>query len=290
MNSAPECVWEVGAELGEGPMWSQSEQAVYFVDILGKAIHRWQIGGLRRSWKTPAEPGFVFPCLRGGMICGLRGGLYRFEPVAQRFERLIAVEADKPRHRINDGFVDATGRLWFGTMHEDTATKGGSLYSLEPGPTLRVHDTGYTVTNGPVASPDGSIMYHADSARRTIYAFAHANGELSQRRVFATFPQGVYPDGMAVDSAGYLWVALFNGWRLERYSPSGDKAEELRLPCANVTKPAFGGIDLKTLFVTTGWCALDAPARARQPQAGALFSTRVAVPGAAPTPAVRDWE
>src|SRR5271163_3981272 len=126
----PSCIWDVAAELGEGPVWLAREKSVYFVDIKGRAIHRWQADGKTRSWTTPAEPGFVLPYHRGGLICGLRGGLYYFDPTTGGFTLLVPVEEGKPRHRINDGFVDASGRVWFGTMHDDTQTVGGAFYSL----------------------------------------------------------------------------------------------------------------------------------------------------------------
>jgi sugar lactone lactonase YvrE len=282
-DSQPHCLWRAQTELGEGPVWVPRERAVYFVDILGRRIHRWQEDGERRSWNTPAEPGFVVPCERGGFLCGLRGGLHRFDPSTTEFELLTEVERDQPLHRLNDGFVDGSGRLWFGTMHEDTCTPGGALYSLERGGTLRLHDSGYIVTNGPALSPDGRTLYHSDSGRRTVYAFTHAAGVLSERRAFVTFPDGCYPDGMAVDGSGHLWIAVFNGWRIERFAPDGRKEHEVAFPCARVTKLAFGGSDLRTLFVTTAWTGLTSDQRAAQPLAGAFFSLRSPVSGLQPT-------
>ena len=278
-----QCIWPVAAELGEGPVWVEREQALYFVDILGQAIHRWRASGETRSWPAPAEPGFIVPNCGGGFICGLRGGLHLFDPANGAFTLMTPVEQDRPRHRLNDGFVDATGRLWFGTMNEDCRTAGGALYSLEKDRTPRVHDEGYIVTNGPVTSPDGSRLYHTESAARTVYVFdLAANGCLTNKRLFAQFPEDIYPDGMVVDQAGHLWIALFNGWRVERYTPQGDKVGEIRLPCANVTKPAFGGPAMCTLYLTTAWTSLTPEARANQPLAGGVFSVDVATPGLAP--------
>ena len=283
-----QCIWPVATELGEGPVWVEREQALYFVDIMGHAIHRWRVGGETRSWPAPAEPGFIVPNRDGGFICGLRGGLHRFDAGTGAFALMTPVEQDRPRHRLNDGFVDATGRLWFGTMNDDCRTVGGALYSLEKDWTPRVHDAGYIVTNGPVTSPDGSRLYHTDSAAHAVYVFdLAANGRLTNKRLFARFPEDIYPDGMAVDQAGHLWIALFNGWRVERYTPQGDKAGEVRLPCANVTKPAFGGPAMRTLYVTTAWTSLTPQARANQPLAGGVFSVVVATPGL--TPAEADY-
>jgi D-xylonolactonase len=288
-ESPPQCVWEVKAELGEGPFWKPQENAVYFVDIFGKSIHRWKQSGERDSWKSPAEPGFLFPCTDGSWICGMRGGLYRFLPEFGTFELLIAVESDQPLHRINDGFVDRFGRLWFGTMHEDTSTRGGVLYSVERGAALRIHDSDYIVTNGPTMSPDGLTLYHSDSARRTVYAFSHSMGRLTNRRTFVTFQDGVNPDGMAVDATGHLWIAVFNGWRIERYTPAGAKVGEIVLPCSQVTKLVFGGADLRTLYITTARHGLSATSQAGQPFAGGLFAARVSVAGLYPTEMISEF-
>lgn len=277
----PRCVWDLAAELGEGPVWVERERALYFVDILGRAIHCWRQDGSHRSWIAPAEPGFIVPRRRGGFICGLRGGLYDFDPEASTFKLLVPVEPNKPRHRINDGFVDRSGRVWFGTMHDDTQTVGGALYRVDDEKALlHTHDTEYVVTNGPVTSPDGRTLYHTDSALRTVYAFdLSEKGALSSKRAFTRFPEGVYPDGMAVDEDGNVWIALFNGWRLEQYSPQAVKLNEISFPCAHITKPVFGGDELRTLYVTTAWTTLTPESRMTQPEAGGLFAVDVAVAG-----------
>jgi sugar lactone lactonase YvrE len=270
----------VAAELGEGPVWVAREKTVYFVDITGRTIHSWREDGRGRSWRAPAEPGFIFPVDDGGFICGMRDGLYHFDPATGTFVLIRPIEQDRPHHRINDGYMDATGRLWFGTMNRDCKTVGGALYSLEKDNTLRVHDTGYIVTNGPVVNPDGLTLYHTDSATRTVYTFdLSVDGILANKRRFIQFSESVYPDGMAVDQAGNVWVALFNGWRVEKYSPKGEKLREIRFPCANVTKPAFGGDDLRTLYVTTAWIGLAPESRMNQRLAGGLFAVNVQTPG-----------
>lgn len=158
------------------------------------------------------------------------GGLYDFDSVTGAFTLLVPIEHDKPRHRINDGFVDNAGRLWFGTLHEDCKIEGGALYGWQKDRPVVCHDAGYVVTNGPAVSPDGSALCHTDSGARTVYVFeVSASGTLSRKRPFIHFPEeGVYPDGMAVDSAGHLWIALFNGWRVEQYSAQGNKLDEIR--------------------------------------------------------------
>ena len=165
-------------------------------------------------------------------------------------------------------------------MNDDAQTAGGALYSLEKDMTLRVHDTGYIVTNGPVTSPNARTLYHTDSITRTVYAFdLSGEGILSNKRLFIQFPEGLCPDGMAVDETGDIWIAVFNGWRIEKYSSRGKKLSEIRFPCANITKAAFGGEDLRTLYVTTAWIGLTPEARATQRLAGGLFAVNLQTPG-----------
>jgi sugar lactone lactonase YvrE len=279
---APICVWPVGAELGEGPVWHAAQQAFYFVDIKGGALHRCDAdGGHRRNWSTPRQPGFVLPCDDGNLLCGMQGGLYQFNPNAGSFTLLQPVEEDLPGNRINDGFADQRGRLWFGTMDDAEKNPTGSLYRRAHG-VLNKQDDNYVITNGPAMSPDGKTLYHTDTLLRTVYAFdVDAAGNLSGKRTFIVIDGSGYPDGMAVDAEGCLWIALFGGWRIERFLPSGKLIGVLPFPCANITKLAFGGADLQTVHVTTAWKGLSSAERLQQPLAGGLFSFRADTPGLA---------
>ncbi|QHC36994.1 SMP-30/gluconolactonase/LRE family protein [Komagataeibacter xylinus] len=282
----PCCVWDIRAQLGEGPVWSTREQALYFVDIVGQAIHRLDpASGARTSWQAPARPGFVVPVSDGTLLCGLKDGLYRLDPRTGAFDRMLAVEPEHPGNRINDGCVDSKGRLWFGTMDDEEGTPSGALYSVTRqahGLDVLRHDEGYVVTNGPGISPDGTRLYHNHSPAGLIYVFdLAADGSLSNRRVFARVEDG-YPDGVVVDSAGTLWVGVWNGGRIERFRPDGTRLEPIAMPAQNVTKVAFGGTDLRTLYVTTARKNTPDDVLARYPQAGSLFSLRVDVPGQEP--------
>ncbi|GCE91653.1 transcriptional regulator [Komagataeibacter diospyri] len=291
MNTAvmpqPQCVWDIRAELGEGPVWSVREQALYFVDIVGQAIHRFHPGsGARASWPTPLRPGFVTPVSDGTLMCGLKDGLYSLNPTSGEFRREVAVEPGLPGNRINDGCVDSKGRLWFGTMDDGESTPSGALYSVirrAGGLDVRRHDEGYVVTNGPGISPDGRQLYHNHSPAGIIYVFDLADdGSLSNRRVFARVSDG-YPDGVVVDSAGTLWVGVWNGGRIARFLPDGTALPSIPVPGAlNVTKVAFGGPDLRTAYITTARRNTPPERLARMPQAGSLFSLRVDVPGQEP--------
>lgn len=283
MCGVPRCVWDLPAMLGEGPVWSEAEQALYFVDIVGKAIHRYRPeSGERTSWAAPDRPGFLVPLTDGTFLCGLRDGLHRFSPATGRFGLDLPVEPDQPGNRINDGHVDRFGRLWFGTMHDAETDPTGSLYSVrqeQEALSIRREDTGYVVSNGPALSPDGRTLYHNHSPAQTVYAFDVASdGTLSNRRVFATLQDG-YPDGIAVDSAGFLWIGVWDGGRIERLAPDGTKVEPIPMPARNVTKVAFGGADYRTVFVTTARKGLSAQQIADQPLNGSLFSFGTSIAG-----------
>jgi sugar lactone lactonase YvrE len=280
----PAPLWDVRATLGEGIVWDAAGDRVWFVDIKGKCIHRCAAdGSRRRSWDAPGQVSFIVPASDGGMVCALDDGLYRFidhgPQAAAAFLPLAKVEADQAGNRFNDGHVDAGGHLWFGSMDDAEELPSGVLYRFD-GASVRRMDDGYVITNGPAASPDGRTLYHTDTLAKRIYAFDRAaDGSLSDKRVFVEIGDGGYPDGMAVDADGNLWVATFGGWRIDRFDAGGRKIGEVRFPCANVTKLAFGGADLRTVYATTARKGLSAEALDAQRFAGAVFTFRCETPG-----------
>jgi sugar lactone lactonase YvrE len=277
----PVCVWPLACELGEGPLWSAREQALWFVDIKGQKLYRYGARtGDGRGWDAPAPPGFLAPAKHGGFIVGLKTGLHRFNPETDAFTQLHHVEPHRPGNRLNDGAVDPHGRLWFGSMDDAEAANTGALYRLDAaGP--REMESGICITNGPAFSPDARILYHTDTLKREVYAFDVADdGMLSNKRLFVRIDEADgHPDGSTGDSDGCVWIGLFGGWCARRYSPTGELLATIEFPCANVTKIAFGGPDLRTAYATTAWKGLNAEERAQQPLAGGLFCFQVDVPG-----------
>lgn len=282
----PECIWPVGAELGEGPIWQADENAVYFVDIKQRHVHRYAVSsGERRTWSAPSEPGFIVPAADGGFVCGLRDGLYRFNPANGTFRKMLDVEPGLAGNRLNDGFVDRDGYLWFGSMDNGETAPTGTLYRLGADGTAEPRDEGYAITNGPATSPDGRTLYHVDTVKREIYAFdLHESGRLANKRLFVRIAGTGNPDGLAVDSLGYVWIALFAGARIERYAPDGRLAGAVAFPCPNITKLVFAGDDLRTVYATTATLRMTQEARARAPHAGGLFRFQAPVAGLAGTP------
>lgn len=280
--STPACLWNACAMLGEGVLWDARSQHVWFVDIKERRIHRCAPdGSARRSWDAPAQVSFIVPASDGGMVCSLEDGLYRFVAATGEFVPLASVEAGVTGNRFNDAHVDRQGLLWFGSMDDAERNPSGVLYRFDGRDVLPMDD-GYVITNGPAVSPDGGTLYHTDTLEKRIYAFDRTpDGGLSGKRLFIELQDGGYPDGMAVDSLGHLWVATFGGWRIDRFNAAGSKLGEVRFPCANVTKLAFGGSDLRTVYVSTARKGLSAEELAAQPLAGGLFAFRVDTPGQA---------
>jgi D-xylonolactonase len=278
----PKNVWDLHCELGEGPVWVERDRALWFTDIKRHQIHRYDpASGRKRSWDAPEQIGFLLPAASGGFIAGLQSGLYRFEEGKGLFKPVAVVEPEHPTNRLNDGVVDPAGRLWFGTMDDGEKGKTGSFYRFQGGKVMPSGISGIAITNGPAISPDGRILYWVDTLGGTISACDLAeDGTLGPSRPFATIdPKEGYPDGPTIDSEGCVWISLYAGWEARRYSPGGELLDRVRFPVSNITKIAFGGDDLRTVYATTARQLLKPEQIARQPQIGDLFEFRVEVPG-----------
>ncbi len=280
-----ECIADVGATLGEGPVWDEREAALYWVDIPEKRLFRWSDADGHRVITLPQHVCSLLPRASGGFIGGGHAG---FLAISADFaiELIENPEPDLPGNRFNDGKLDRQGRLWAGTMDNAEARDSGSLYRLDPDLGWRRIDSGYRVTNGPAFSRDGGTLYHTDSARQTIFAFDLADdGTATSRRVHLQFgPGDGYPDGMTVDAEDCLWVAFWDGWRVARFAPTGERIAELPVPVQRPTSCTFGGRDLDCLFITSASRDLSAQDLADQPFAGGLFMTRPGVRGFADVP------
>lgn len=282
--------------LGESPFWHPGEGALYWVDIPGRALHRWApaAGGAasrHRRWDLPSEPGSVAPLPGGRLLVAMRDGLFRFDPGQGTRERLAAPPYDPALERFNDGRADPQGRFWVGTLYEPRQPPRAALYRWDGARLERVAG-GVTVSNGLAFAPDGRTLYWADTTAHRIDAldFDGQDGSLSNRRPFAQFrtreqceaagrPYGGRPDGAAVDAEGFYWVAMYEGGRLLRLAHDGSVLQELPLPLRCPTMPCFGGADLRTLYVTSARAKRPAEELAALPLSGCVLATRVAVPG-----------
>jgi sugar lactone lactonase YvrE len=277
--------------LGESPFWHPHERALYYCDILGRRLQRFDpANGELRHWELDCEPGSCAPCLDGTLLLAMRDGLWRFDPASGSRAQIARPPYDPARERFNDGKCDPQGRFWVGTIYEPRDAARATLHCLAGG-RLERKAGGATVANGLAWSPNGRTMYWTDTKAHTVYAFDFepATGEISRQRVFASFaprqegqpPEsyGGRPDGAAVDAEGCYWVAMFEGQRLLRLAPTGEVLREVRLPVRCATMPCFGGADLKTVYVTTARQNRPAAELAAQPWAGCVLAFEVDVPG-----------
>jgi len=283
--------------LGESPMWHPREQALYWCDIPGHRLERFKPAtGEHRHWPFDTDVACCAPMLDGNLLLAMRDGLWRFDTATGERSELAAPPYDGATERFNDGKCDPQGRFWVGTIFEPRDPPQAALYRYARGE-LTKQAAGITVSNGLGWSPDGRTMYWSDTKAHTVFAFAFdpADGSLSARREFARFAPkdaaapasahsahsayGGRPDGAAVDAEGCYWVAMFEGARVVRLSPAGEVLREVRLPVRCPTMPAFGGADLRTLYITTARQNRPAAELAGEPWAGCVLQLRVDVPG-----------
>lgn len=271
-----ESVWSVDCQLGEGVVWDAPSGRVLFVDIHGKQIHAWHpLTRLRESWFSPERVGWVLPTtVAGRYAIGLQSGFATttlgpcIEPAW-----LARVFQHHPAWRLNDAKTDAEGRLWGGSLNNDDESQpDGLFFRLNGDGTVKVVDQGYCVCNGPAIHPDGQLLLHTDSARKTIYAFDLREGELSNKRTWKVLPEGEgYPDGMSFDANGHIWIAHWGGACVSQFTQGGDLRQRIALPTSHITNICFGGEHLDRMFVTSAKVGLSSEQLASQPLAGALF-------------------
>ena len=268
--------WDIKAELGEGPMWSPRDNALWFVDINKGHLHR-HSGTSQTSYEIGGRPSFVFPRAAGGLLVGSGHDLLHVEDGG--VVQTLATVDMHGGNRTNDATTDSDGRLWFGTMDDGESEPHGRVYRYDGA--IAEMGGACTVTNGPAISSDGRTLYHVDTLAGTIWKYAlGACEELRDGTVFAQIdPADGWPDGVTVDAEGCVWVGLWNGWAARRYDARGKLVGEVVVPCANVTKVAFGGPDLTTGYITTARKGLSNAALAEQPVAGGLFSFAAPAPG-----------
>jgi len=276
-------VWDAKAELGEGPIWSTRDQAVYWVDIKGRMLHRYRLGGGKQSWQMPENIAWI--CERGGeggFIAGFDRTIseLRLDPLV--ITARVTPEPDIDGNRLNDAKADHLGRIWFGTMQDAEREPVGSLYRLDSDFSFSRQDAGYFCTNGPTFSPDGKAAYHNETVGdASIYRFdLLVDGSLADKRIFAKFSPGEgYPDGMTTDAEGFLWVAHWGGWGISRFRPDGTRERFIRLPVSQVTSCTFAGDRLDRLFVTSARIGLSEQQLRAEPDAGGLFEVSPGVCG-----------
>lgn len=280
-----EHVLEVRNVIGEGPVWHSQEECLYWVNF----IEQYQI--LRFFPQTRRmevfETGVPVMALgirkAGGFIAATGLGIASWETQRRTLEPLCDPLAGRTGCRFNDAATDSRGRFWVGTLN-DTNPKGpdGELFCVQGDGSWQVMDKNITVANGIGWSPDRKIMYFTDSFRYSVYAYDYSadTGKITNRRTFVqTSPDAGVPDGLTVDSDGFVWSAFWGGWKVVRYNPEGNVDREYRLPVPNPTSCAFGGKRLDKLYITSASLGLSNEEKDRHVQSGDLFCLRAGFTG-----------
>jgi len=280
------CLGGRGSILGEGPLWDAARGCLWWIDIEGRHLHRYDLQDDRHHAQVmPGRPGFVALHESGKLVLGIERHIVLFDPDANRSVCIAQVDTDQIGNRINDGSCDHVGRLWFGTMDDAIATPVGALYLLgTDGPAAAI--TGLIASNGPAFSAHRLWLFHCDTAGRQILRYRlQSDGQLGSGSVFRTFaPQEGWPDGMACDTDGGLWVCLWGGGCVVRLDQTGAVSARVPVPATQVTACAFAGPDLDMLFITTAAMGLSSSEIAAAPDAGGLFMCRSGWRGQASTP------
>ncbi|MEZ5832514.1 MAG: SMP-30/gluconolactonase/LRE family protein [Dongiaceae bacterium] len=272
------------AILGEGPTWRPRENALYWIDLRAPAIFRYDCAsGVNRT--LPVELGDRLGAMvfteSGGMVVADRTGIHQVDRANQRC-LLSHPDSAQALTCFNDAKCDYRGRLWSGTADTKDTDATGSLYVFDPKGQGRRIDTGFICSNGPAFSPDGKRAYFTDSYAFEIwfYDIDPATGEIGPRQSFAKVPQADgYPDGMTVDAEGFLWNAHWAGWRITRYDPDGRIDRVLKVPVPMPTAIAFGGPDMKRLFITSASLDMTPQQLEEAPWSGCLMACDLDIAG-----------
>jgi len=271
IHGKPLVASDVKNTLGEGPFWDSQIRALFWVDIIESKIYRMKEGRLEVS-DAPALVSSISKNADGGYIITAGNAIYSWN--GSTFIKLCSI--DESGTRFNDAKCGPDGGLWAGTMDLEQHRAIGNLYrvgrDLKPEKVLSM----LTISNGLGWSPEGTVMYHADTPKGCVFAYDFNDGKLANRRIAFRFKENEgLPDGLCIDEEGCIWVAHYGGGRVSRWASDGRKLGEILFPTKNITSVAFGGDDLDVLFVTSARYGLESPDAA----AGALFKLKPGVHG-----------
>lgn len=281
----PEQLVRAQNQLGETPIWSPDENALYWVDWGGRPSCRFDPAtGEFNTFPVNLPVTALARRAAGGWIAIAQDGLYAWDPKTNNYQLLVGPPVPgRPEICYNDCAVDRQGRLLIGTTNmQDGFLPDGGLYRLDPDGSLHELDLGYATANGIGVSPDGKTVYVTDMRHHQIMVLDYdtINGTVSNRRLFAHVPEEEgMPDGLIVDAEGYVWSGHWAGWKLTRYAPDGSIERQIQFPVQHVISFAFGGKDLDELYVTTAWWGFSEAEREQQPCAGDLFLVKTGIKG-----------
>jgi sugar lactone lactonase YvrE len=284
-GSDVQCVLSWDAIVGESPLWHAATATLYWVDIQGKKVHRFDpLTGINETFEIPD----LVTCLAfrksGGLVLTLKKSFAFFDPDTGALKMLAELETDKPDNRFNDGRCDPQGRMWAGTMNQKNwESPDGALYCLDENKEVSLKRSQVICSNGTAWSPDSRTMYHTESFRYAIFAydFDPRSGEIANRRLFAEVDKksGAFPDGLTVDADGGVWSNHVGVGQIVRYDPAGKIERVVQLPVPRATGCTFGGANLDILYVTSARETMDPKQLRQAPLSGSLFSVDVGVQG-----------
>ncbi|MEQ9031308.1 MAG: SMP-30/gluconolactonase/LRE family protein [Aggregatilineales bacterium] len=273
-------VVSVHCHLGEGPVWDAKNNYLYWVDLFRNRMHRW-CPLVPDAFDTINFDHMVsaIGLRKDGLILATSDGVaYANSDGNIEAWRYFPVLLQEGAHS-NDGAVDRQGRFWLGTAAGKFPEN--HLYRLDS-QSIQIMESHIGISNGIGWSPDDRLMYYVDSPKQVIYVydFDKSTGDIANRRIFVNVPKSMgAPDGITVDRDGYIWCAIWDGWRVVRYSPDGHVDTEIRVPVQRPTSCTFGGKHLNTLYITSASTGLSARQRNQQPFAGDVFAIDLPVSG-----------
>lgn len=275
-----------GNLLGEVPVWDVREAALYWVDIENCLLQRFSPArGTVDSWTAPERlAGFALRADAPGIIGAFESGIGFWTPGDAAIDWIARPEADRPHTIFNEGKVDRAGRFWAGSKDERLRDKSGGLYRVDTDLSVTRMVDGVGIANFFAWSLGDDRFWMADSldGQISVFDYDHGSGAIANRRMFADFSASDFtPDGGTIDAEGYLWVAVWGGWKVVRLSPDGRVDRTVAMPVSQPTSCMFGGLDLATLYVTSARWGLSEAALADQPMAGDVFALDVGVRGLA---------
>jgi sugar lactone lactonase YvrE len=254
-------------QLGEGPLWSARDNAVYWTDILSGRLNRLTLANDSvESWEVGGYLGWVIEREQGGLVAGIDRRIVSLVP-GEPPVTIVDLPGEPAGNRVNDAKADVLGRIWAGTMSIDCADPTGALYRLDTDGSVARVDAPYTIANGPAVASGADFLLHTDTALRTIFRFAiNDDGSLGERAPFIAFePDWGNPDGMTFDADNCLWVACWGAGCVTRFTPEGIRERSIALPASQITSCTFAGPELDRMFVTS------AAVNTNEPLSGAFF-------------------
>lgn len=269
------------SRLGEGVLWDDHRQRLIWVDIYNHCVHLTDpLNGTDRVFEVGDVVGVAVPLGSDHLLLAQRHQLTQLDLRSGERQALLSLETEQPENRFNDGKCDPEGRFWFGSMGRQLSQ--GRLYRYDPDGSVQVMEEGVTIANGLGWSPDRSTFYFTDSQAQQIYAYDyhHESGQIENRRTVIDLRHEPFvPDGLTIDSEGCIWSAMWDGWCVIRFDPTGREMERIRLPVQRPTNCTFGGADLDQLYITSASMGLSEQEIDRGVQAGDLFWIQTSIKG-----------